>query len=233
MRIWNADTSFVSERDYRATLFEQPKAWTDTVTITRTVEVQVVSHLDEECSHKLSYRIETNGRRTHGLKRDGYFAGGYTRLDCGEVEDAILKAQRKRANEAYRKWKSYKGSEENFDSAPAIEIDGDGVYKTPCLVCNELFLGLELDYLQTKITITDDDETYDHTVRGLVCSTCDTDEYLKEVIQDVGYLMEENKAECKDGVPDLEPTHFNCCHAPKDMGHMFGCPNSTENKGGE
>ena len=39
--------------------------------------------------------------------------------------------------------------------------------------------------------------------------------------------------QCKDGVPDLEPTHFNCCHAPKDMGHMFGCPNSTENKGGE
>ena len=33
--------------------------------------------------------------------------------------------------------------------------------------------------------------------------------------------------------PDLEPTHYNCCHAPKDMGHMFGCPNSTENKGDE
>jgi len=24
------------------------------------------------------------------------------------------------------------------------------------------------------------------------------------------------------------PTHYNCCHAPKDMGHMFGCPNSSE-----
>ena len=33
--------------------------------------------------------------------------------------------------------------------------------------------------------------------------------------------------------PDLEPTPFNCCHAPKDQGHMFGCPNSTENKGSE
>ena len=33
--------------------------------------------------------------------------------------------------------------------------------------------------------------------------------------------------------PDLEPTHYNCCHAPKDQGHMFGCPNSTENKGDE
>ena len=33
--------------------------------------------------------------------------------------------------------------------------------------------------------------------------------------------------------PDLEPTHYNCCHAPKDLGHMFGCPNSTENKGDE
>jgi len=31
------------------------------------------------------------------------------------------------------------------------------------------------------------------------------------------------------GVPDLEPTHFNCCHAPKDLGHMYGCPNSEEN----
>lgn len=26
--------------------------------------------------------------------------------------------------------------------------------------------------------------------------------------------------------PNLEPTHFNCCHAPKDMGHMNGCPKS-------
>ena len=25
------------------------------------------------------------------------------------------------------------------------------------------------------------------------------------------------------GVTTLEPTHFNCCHAPKDLGHMFGC----------
>ena len=32
------------------------------------------------------------------------------------------------------------------------------------------------------------------------------------------------------GVPDLEPTHFNCCHARKDMGHSFGCPNSPENE---
>jgi hypothetical protein len=194
--IWAADTSHVSERDYRATLFEQPKAWTDTVTITRTVEVQVVSHLDEECSHKLLYRIETNGRRTHGLKRDGYFAGGYTRLDCGEVEDAILKAQRNRANEACQKFRNlHKETWENLDSAPAIESNGDGVYKTPCLVCDGMFLGSELDYLQAKIKIKDDDETYDHTVRGLVCSTCDTDEYLKEVIQDVGYLKEENNDE--------------------------------------
>ena len=29
---------------------------------------------------------------------------------------------------------------------------------------------------------------------------------------------------------NLEPTHFNCCHAPKQLGHMYGCPNSTENK---
>tara|TARA_Y100000310_G_scaffold260672_1_gene269733 strand:+ start:1614 stop:1811 length:198 start_codon:yes stop_codon:yes gene_type:complete len=28
---------------------------------------------------------------------------------------------------------------------------------------------------------------------------------------------------------NLEPTHFNCCHAPKDLGHMYGCPNSPEN----
>ena len=33
--------------------------------------------------------------------------------------------------------------------------------------------------------------------------------------------------------PNLEPTHYNCCHAPKDLGHMFGCPNSPENKRGE
>ena len=32
---------------------------------------------------------------------------------------------------------------------------------------------------------------------------------------------------------DLGPTHYNCCHAPKDQGHMFGCPHSTENKGSE
>ena len=32
-------------------------------------------------------------------------------------------------------------------------------------------------------------------------------------------------------VLDLGPTHHNCCHAPKDQGHMFGCPQSTENKG--
>ena len=32
--------------------------------------------------------------------------------------------------------------------------------------------------------------------------------------------------------PDLGPTHFNCCHAPKDQGHMFGCPHNPENKGG-
>ena len=30
-----------------------------------------------------------------------------------------------------------------------------------------------------------------------------------------------------------ERTRYNCCHAPKDMGHMFGCPNSPENEGGE
>jgi hypothetical protein len=37
-------------------------------------------------------------------------------------------------------------------------------------------------------------------------------------------------AACEDGVPDLEPTHYNCCHARKDMGHSFGCPNSPENE---
>ena len=31
-------------------------------------------------------------------------------------------------------------------------------------------------------------------------------------------------------MPNLGPTHYNCCHAPKDMGHMFGCPNSPENE---
>lgn len=30
----------------------------------------------------------------------------------------------------------------------------------------------------------------------------------------------------KSFAQNLGPTHFNCCHAPKDMGHMFGCPNS-------
>jgi hypothetical protein len=28
---------------------------------------------------------------------------------------------------------------------------------------------------------------------------------------------------------DTLRAHFKCCHAPKDMGHMFGCPNSLEN----
>lgn len=30
-------------------------------------------------------------------------------------------------------------------------------------------------------------------------------------------------------IPNLEPTHYNCCHAPQDLGHMFGCPNNSEN----
>ena len=30
---------------------------------------------------------------------------------------------------------------------------------------------------------------------------------------------------------DLEPTHYNCCHAPKDLGHMDGCPNSEWRNG--
>ena len=187
--VWMADTSYVDEKDYRATLCEEPEEWTETVTLTRTIEVRVVCFHTERCesSSKLGYRTETNGRRAHGLKMDGYFAGEYTRLDGGEVEQAMIKARDMRASKAYRKWQNlYRDSTENFDSAPAIEIDGDGVYKTPCLVCNELFEGLDMDYLQTKVRITDDDESYDHTVRGLVCSTCDTDEYLKEVVEDIG-----------------------------------------------
>jgi len=185
--VWNADTSYVDEKDYRATLGEEPKEWSETVTLTRTIEVSVICYRTEKSSNKLGYRTETNGRRAHGVKLDGYFAGGYTRLDCLEVEEAVKRAQVMRASEAYWKWQGlYKETTENFDSAPAIEIDGDGVYKTPCLVCNELFDGLDMDYLQTKVRITDDDESYDHTVRGLVCSTCDTDEYLKEVVEDIG-----------------------------------------------
>jgi hypothetical protein len=186
--MWKADTSYVDESDYRATLGEEPEEWTKTVTLTRTIKVRVVCNRGStESSNGLSYRTETNGRRAHGLKLDGYFAGGYTRLDCVEVEQAVKKARAMRASEAYSKWQGlYKETTENFDSAPAIEIDGDGVYKTPCLVCNELFEALDMDYLQTKVRITDDDESYDHTVRGLVCSTCDTDEYLKEVAEDIG-----------------------------------------------
>lgn len=70
-----------------------------------------------------------------------------------------------------------------------------GVHKIPCLVCNELFEGLDMDYLQTTVKITDDDESYDHTVRGLVCSTCDTDEYLKEVVEDVGLRKKQEGGE--------------------------------------
>jgi hypothetical protein len=195
--MWLADTSYVSERDYRAILGEEPEEWTETVTITRTVEVHVVCNRgSEESSTGLSYRIETNGRRAHGLKMDGYFAGGYTRLDGGEVEDSMLKARNKRAYEACQKFRNlHKETWENLDSAPAIESNGDGVYKTPCLVCNQLFEGLEMDYLQTKVKITDDEESYDHTVRGLVCSTCDADEYLKEVIEDVGFRKKEKGGE--------------------------------------
>ena len=191
--MWKADTSYVSESDYRATLGEEPKEWTETVTITRKVEVQVVCNRGStESSNGLSYRIETNGRRAHGLKVDGSGAGGYTRLDGGEIEQSVIKARDKRAYEACRKFRNiHKETTENLDSAPAIEIDGDGVYKTPCLVCNGLFHGLEMDYLQTKIKIKDDDKSYDHTVRGLVCSTCDADEYLKEVIEDVELLKAE------------------------------------------
>jgi hypothetical protein len=29
---------------------------------------------------------------------------------------------------------------------------------------------------------------------------------------------------------NLEPAHFDCCNAPKDLGHMYGCPNSPENE---
>ena len=185
--VWKADTSYVDEKDYRATLGEEPEEWSETVTLTRTIEVRVVCNRGStESSKGLIYRTETNGRRAHGVKLDGYFAGGYTRLDCLEVEEAVKRAQVMRGSEAYWKWQGlYKETTENFDSAPAIEIDGDGVYKTPCLVCNELFDGLDMDYLQTKVKITDDDESYEHTVRGLVCSTCDTDEYLKEVVEDI------------------------------------------------
>ena len=185
--VWKVDTSYVDEKDYRATLCEEPEEWSETVTLTRTIEVRVVCFHTEKSSRKLGYRTETNGRRAHGLKMDGYFAGEYTRLDGGEVEQAMIKARDARARRAYRKWQHLdKETTENFDSAPAIEIDGDGVYKTPCLVCNELFEGLDMDYLQTKVRITDDSKSYDHTVRGLVCSTCDTDEYLKEVVEDIG-----------------------------------------------
>lgn len=185
--VWYADTSYVDEKDYRATLGEEPEQWSETVTLTRTIEVCVVCFHAEKSSNKLGYRIETNGRRTHGVKLDGYFAGGYTRLDGGEVERAMKKARDQRGSRAYQKFLDLrKETTENFDSAPAFEIDGDGVYKTPCLVCNELFDGLDMDYLQTKVKITDDDESYEHTVRGLVCSTCDTDEYLKEVVEDIG-----------------------------------------------
>ena len=186
--VWKADTSYVDEKDYRATLGEEPEEWSETVTLTRTIEVCVVCNRGStESSKGPIYRTETNGRRAHGVKLDGYFAGGYTRLDSLEVEQAVKQARAMRASEAYRKWQGlYKETTENFDSAPAIEIDGDGVYKTPCLVCNELFDGLDMDYLQTKVKITDDDESYEHTVRGLVCSTCDTDEYLKEVVEDIG-----------------------------------------------
>jgi len=194
--VWKADTSYVDEYDYRATLGEEPEEWSETVTLTRTIEVCVICHRNERTDSKLGYRTETNGRRAHGLKMDGYFAGGYTRLDCVEVEQAVKKAQDKRASEAYWKWQRlYKETTENFDSAPAIEIDGDGVYKTPCLVCDELFEGLDMDYLQTTVKITDDDESYDHTVRGLVCSTCDTDEYLKEVVEDVGVRIKDERGE--------------------------------------
>lgn len=187
-RMWKADTSYVSESDYRATLGEEPEEWTETVTLTRTIEVSVICNRGStKSSDGLSYRTETNGRRAHGLKMDGSGAGEYTRLNGGEVEQAMIKAKEKHASEAYWKWQRlYKETTENFDAAPAIEIDGDGVYKTPCLVCNELFEGLDMDYLQTKVRITDDGKSYDHTVRGLVCSTCDTDEYLKEVVEDIG-----------------------------------------------
>ena len=47
-------------------------------------------------------------------------------------------------------------------------------------------------------------------------------------IIDMSRALEHNR-----DIPNLEPTHYNCCHAPKDMGHRFGCPNSTENKGDE
>ena len=192
--IWKADTSHVSEFEYRAALRGNPKAWTGTVTLTRTIEVQVVCSISKGSDFGLGYHVETNGRRAHGLRIKGGY--GYTRLDCLEVEDAMLKARNKRAYEACQKFRNlHKETWENLDSAPAIESNGDGVYKTPCLVCDGMFLGSELDYLQAKIKIKDDDETYDHTVRGLVCSTCDTDEYLKEVIQDVGYLKEENNDE--------------------------------------
>jgi len=32
-------------------------------------------------------------------------------------------------------------------------------------------------------------------------------------------------AEYKESMP-----HFDCCNAPQDLGHMYGCPNSPENK---
>ena len=57
-----------------------------------------------------------------------------------------------------------------------------------------------------------------------------TDEEIMRAIDWVELRVAFERATAK---PDLEPTHFNCCHAPKDMGHMFGRPNSTENQRGE
>jgi|10_taG_2_1085330.scaffolds.fasta_scaffold01302_27 hypothetical protein len=38
---------------------------------------------------------------------------------------------------------------------------------------------------------------------------------------------------CGQSNPELievsRAEHFKCCSAPKDMGHMFGCPKSIEN----
>lgn len=53
-------------------------------------------------------------------------------------------------------------------------------------------------------------------------------EHIKGVLGDVMADIERRMNEV--GQPDLEPTHFNCCHAPKELGHMYGCPNSEENK---
>ena len=72
----------------------------------------------------------------------------------------------------------------------------------------------------------------------LICASPDLLNALQDVLdacehwddQDDPVLVAARIAVAKaTGEPCVEPTNFNCCHAPKDLGHMFGCPNSEEN----